>query len=90
MGNRFVGGRLVTSDFSNAPILPEKLEDITLHVSSNRGKVSEGILQRNPRTGGVRLAFTFYPEELTSIELRAQLLVDGKRASEVWLYRWTA
>lgn len=90
MGNRFAGGRLVTIDFSNAPILPEKLEDITLHVSSNRGKVSEGILQRNPRTGGVRLAFTFYPEELTSIELRAQLMVDGKMASEVWLYRWTA
>ncbi|MEP0941310.1 MAG: glucan biosynthesis protein G [Rhizobiaceae bacterium] len=90
MGKRFVGGRLVTVDFSNAPILPKKLEDITLHVSSNQGKVSEGILQRNPRTGGVRLAFTFYPEDLTSIELRAQLMVGDKRASEVWLYRWTA
>ncbi len=90
MGKRFAGGRLVTIDFSDADILPEKLEELSLHVSSNRGKVSPGIVQRNPRTGGVRLAFTFYPKDLTSIELRAQLMKNGKMASEVWLYRWTA
>ncbi len=90
MGKRFAGGRLVTIDYSDAEILPEKLDNVTLHVSSNRAKVSPGILQRNPRTGGVRLAFTFYPENLTSLELRAQLMLDGKMASEVWLYRWTA
>lgn len=90
MGKRFAGGRLVTIDFSNSQALPEKLEDLTLHVSSNRGKVTPGIVQRNPKTGGVRLAFTFYPEDLPSIELRAQLMSQGKMASEVWLYRWTA
>ncbi len=90
MGKRFAGGRLVTIDFSDSKILPEKLDELTLHVSSNRGKVSPGILQRNPKTGGVRLAFTFYPKDLTSIELRAQLMLNGKMASEVWLYRWTA
>lgn len=90
MGKRFSGGRLATIDFSNSKTLPKKLDDLTLHVSSNRGKVSSGIVQRNPRTGGVRLAFTFYPDELKSMELRAQLMHKGKMASEVWMYRWTA
>ena len=90
MGKRFAGGRLVTIDFSDAEFLPQKLEDLTLHVSSNRGKVSPGIVQRNPKTGGVRLAFTFHPGDRKSIELRAQLMLNGKMASEVWLYRWTA
>ena len=90
MGKRFVGGRLVTIDFSDSELLPKKLEDLTLHVSSNQAEVSPGIVQRNPRTGGVRLAFTFYPKNKKSVELRAQLMLNGKMASEVWLYRWTA
>ncbi len=89
MGKRFTGGRLVTIDFAPADALPEKLNDITLHVSSNRGKMTKGILQHNPATGGVRLAFTFDPMDYTSVELRAQLMMGGKKASEVWLYRWT-
>mgnify|MGYP001796953833 FL=1 len=35
------------------------------------------------------MAFTFEPGERALVELRAQLVVDGKQASEVWLYRWT-
>jgi glucans biosynthesis protein len=47
------------------------------------------VLQRNPETGGMRLAFSFDPGEQTHVELRAQLRKDGQDASEVWLYRWT-
>lgn len=90
MGKRFYGGRLVTIDFSNADILPKDLDELSVHVSSNRGKVTKGLLQRNPDTGGVRLAFTFHAKEIKSMELRAQLMMEGKPASEVWLYRWTA
>ena len=90
MGKRFLGGRIATIDFAPTERLPEDLSKITRHVSSNRGEVSEGILQRNPNTGGVRLAFTFDPGKAKSMELRAQLMVDGKKVSEVWLYRWTA
>jgi glucans biosynthesis protein len=89
MGKRFAGGRIATIDYSNAASLPEKLDNLSVHVSSSQGKVSDGILQRNPNTGGVRLAFTFFPADLKSMELRAQLMNRGKMASEVWLYRWT-
>jgi len=89
MGKRFSGGRLVTIDFSPAASLPKDLSNITLHVSSNGASVTKGILQHNPATGGTRLAFTFRPGKRTSVELRAQLMMDGKKASEVWLYRWT-
>ncbi len=90
IGARWGGGRIVTIDFANHEILPDDLEQISLHVSANRGKVTPAILQRNPATGGLRLGFTFDPGEHRSVELRAQLMVDHKAASEVWLYRWTA
>ncbi|RLJ41492.1 glucans biosynthesis protein [Litoreibacter meonggei] len=66
------------------------LEDITRFISANRGTVSDGILQRNDGTGGVRLAFKFEPGDVASAELRVQLVKDGKSLTEVWLYRWTA
>lgn len=65
------------------------LEDITRFISTNRGSVSDGVLQRNPGTGGVRLAFKFEPGDVGSAELRMQLLKNGKSLTEVWLYRWT-
>lgn len=66
------------------------LEVISRFIGSSGGTVTEGVLQRNPGTGGVRLAFKFEPGERRAVELRAQLLKDGKTLSEVWLYRWTA
>lgn len=91
MGKRvFEGGRLVTIDFEEHDLLPDDADKIKIHVSSNGGKVSAGLLQRNPDTNGYRLAFTFDPQDRKSMELRAQLMVDGHSATEVWLYRWTA
>ena len=90
MGKRvFEDGRLANIDFAPNENLPDKLDDIKIHVSSNTGSVSKGILQRNPATGGLRLSFTFLPGDNKLMELRAQLMVGGKSASEVWLYRWT-
>lgn len=89
MGARFTGGRVAAIDFAPTDALPEDISEITVHVSANGGKVSKGVLQRNPATGGVRLDFTFDPKDRTSIELRAQLMYKSKKASEVWLYRWT-
>ncbi|MEO0911879.1 MAG: glucan biosynthesis protein G [Pseudomonadota bacterium] len=90
MGAREGGGRIATVDFADHGAIPQDLDKVTRHISSNRGKVSKGILQRNPETGGVRLGFSFTPPENRSMELRAQLLVEGRTISEVWLYRWTA
>ncbi len=90
MGKRiFEDGRLANIDFAPNENLPENLDEIDVHVSSNYGPVSKGMLQRNPSTGGVRLSFTFKPEQRNLMELRAQMMVGGKAASEVWMYRWT-
>jgi glucans biosynthesis protein len=91
MGARvFEEGRVVAVEFNGGPAMETDPEAFTIHTSANRGKVSGGILQRNPATGGLRLAFTFDPGTATSMELRAQLNLDGKPVSEVFLYRWTA
>jgi len=90
MGERFGGGRIVAIDFEDSTDLPEDLGDLTLHVSTNTGEVTPAIIQRNPQTGGVRMAFTFHAGEATAAELRAQILLEGRSISEVWLYRWTA
>ncbi|MEM7302398.1 MAG: glucan biosynthesis protein G [Pseudomonadota bacterium] len=89
-GTRFGGGRIFAIDFSPHAILPPDLADISLHIGSNRGSVSKGILQRNPDTGGPRLSFTLKEGDATAVEMRAQLRHEGRAVSEVWLYRWTA
>ncbi|MEH6359251.1 MAG: glucan biosynthesis protein, partial [Amylibacter sp.] len=89
MGKRFAGGYIVTIDFADHAVIPQDLSMITRHISVNRGTVSGGILQKNPETGGARLAFTFDPKGARSVDMRAQLMMDGHSISEVWLYRWT-
>lgn len=65
-------------------------EALTIHLHSNQMEIGPGRLERNPETGGLRLGFDFDPGDLPLVEIRAQLRLDGKMASEVWLYRWTA
>ncbi len=84
-------GIVVTIDFAAHDAFPEDPRDLSIALYDNRGGViSGGILQRNPETGGLRLAFTFTPDDQAAIEMRAQLLKDGQVISETWLYRWTA
>lgn len=90
MGKGFTDKKVVLVDFAPHDAMPEDLDDVVVHVSGNRGKINPGILQRNPETGGARLAFSFEPSDAQSIELRAQLMMDHKSLTEVWLYRWTA
>ncbi|MEL6619357.1 MAG: glucan biosynthesis protein G [Pseudomonadota bacterium] len=88
-GGRPEGGRIFTIDFENAPHVPDDLSQVDRLVRSSAGDVTEGIIQRNPQTGGPRLAFTFTPGDADWAEFRAQLRLDGAALSEVWLYRWT-
>ncbi|MEP5761342.1 MAG: glucan biosynthesis protein G [Litoreibacter sp.] len=81
---------IMTVDFAPHPAFEDDLDDITKFISSSRGGVSDGVLQKNPATGGVRLAFKFEPGEQTGAEFRVQLVKDGVSLTEVWLYRWTA
>ncbi|NIZ59940.1 glucan biosynthesis protein G [Sedimentitalea sp. CY04] len=91
-GARVFGGpgRIMTLDFEDHPLLSNGPDGIDVHISSPHVDTSAGVLQRNPETGGLRLAFSFDPAERDLVELRAQLRKDGQMASEVWLYRWTA
>ena len=89
-GGRPEGGRIFTIDFAADDRVPEDLNDLTKIIRTTAGEITEGVLQRNPDTGGPRLAFTFYPGDATISEFRAQLRLDGAPLSEVWLYRWTA
>ncbi|MFL4468542.1 glucan biosynthesis protein [Tateyamaria armeniaca] len=88
-GGRPEGGRIFAIDFENADHVPSDLSQIERLLRVSSGEVTEGIIQRNPATGGPRLAFTFTPGEATWAEFRAQLRLDGAPLSEVWLYRWT-
>lgn len=89
MGGRPEGGQVVVIDFSDGADVPDNLDDITLILRASTGEITPGILQRNPETGGPRLAFTFDPGDADLVEFRAQLRLPDRALSEVWLYRWT-
>lgn len=83
-------GIIAVIDFENSPDVPDDLSEVDIVVNGSAGDPSGGVLQRNPETGGPRLAFKFHPGDATVIEFRAQLRKDNAPLSEVWLYRWTA
>ena len=89
MGKGWHSGELVAIDFEANPIFDGGLDEIDIHVVSPHAETTAGVLERNPETGGPRLAFGFEPGERSMVELRAQLRKGGAAASEVWLYRWT-
>ena len=89
MGGRPEGGLVTAIDFAPGPQLPDDLGSVEFLLRASAGEVSSGVLQRNPETGGPRLAFTFHPGEAALAEFRAQLRLNGAPLSEVWLYRWT-
>ncbi|MFC6639031.1 glucan biosynthesis protein [Sulfitobacter sediminilitoris] len=73
MGGRPEGGQIIAIDFAASDRVPQDLSTIETLVRSSTGTVTPGIVQRNPETGGPRLAFTFMPEDATLAEFRAQL-----------------
>lgn len=90
IGGRPEGGLIVAIDFAPGAQVPQDLAKIDILLRSSAGEVSAGIVQRNPETGGPRLAFTFHAGDANLAEFRAQLRHGGTALSEVWLYRWTS
>lgn len=90
MGRREGKGWIVAVDFAPTAATAGDLDGVERMVRTSAGTVSGGVLQRNPETGGPRLAFTFDPGAATLAEFRVQLRRDDRPLSEVWLYRWTA
>ena len=88
-GAGFSSGIVVTIDFAPHSNMPSDLTEVEKLLQSSAGRISSGVLQRNPETGGARLAFTFHPDGAELIEFRAQLRLSSEPLSEVWLYRWT-
>lgn len=87
----FQEGRLFTIDFAPHPGLGVDPAALTPRVRTNRGEITGAIVQMNPATGGMRLAFTLVaPEDVKQVELRAELLREDARVSEIWLNRWMA
>ena len=86
------GGRHVAVEFADHHLILPDVKKMDVHVSADvlgADAIGTPQVNRNPDTGGARLDFIFYPGDAPSVELRAQLLQDGRGASEVWLYRWT-
>ncbi len=88
-GAKTLPGRLAAIDFEPHPMFDDGPDAMTVYITSQQAETTQGVLQRNPETGGLRLVFGFEPGDSPYAELRAQLFRDGERASEVWLYRWT-
>jgi glucans biosynthesis protein len=90
LGDDFARERLIAAiDFTPHPELGDDPDALTPVVQASAGDASGGVVKRNPETGGIRLTLSFDPGDANLVELRAQLLRDGRPASEVWLYRWT-
>lgn len=61
-------------------------------VEASAGGVGAPVVERNPVTGGYRVAFTLDPKGAPFSELRLVMTTGGANAkaiSETWLYRWT-
>lgn len=85
----YQAARVVAVDFAPHDGLgtdPAKVE-AKVHIRGE-GKITSTNVQLNPATKGLRLTFTLEAPEDSRPELRAELRRDGKRASEIWLYRW--
>lgn len=90
MGKGWHGGKVAVIDFEKHALFDDGPDALTIHTQSPHVATTDGVLQRNPVTGGMRLAFGFDPGDRDMVELRAQLRKGGQLASEVWLFRWTA
>lgn len=61
---------------------------LTPDLSATSGEIKNAALVRNPILGGHRLTFEYEPQGLAPADLRCVLRVEGKPASETWIYRW--
>lgn len=82
------GVRHIVTDFVGGQISDSS--SLTHDLRASTGKIGRVDLTPNPFTGGHRLAFDFIPAGGDASDIRGVLLGNGKPASEVWTFRWTA
>jgi periplasmic glucans biosynthesis protein len=80
--------KLFVIDFEG---LGKSTEGLRIEAGTSVGKLSNLVLQPNPRIGALRASFELAPDDKADVaELRLRLLRGDKPATETWLYRWTA
>ena len=88
-----VGGtterRLFVLDVVGDTLKGFSLDGVASRVTTNKGEVSDVVLQPNPEIAGWRVSFAFVPNGEDVAELRAELLRGDERLAESWVYRWT-
>jgi glucans biosynthesis protein len=85
------GWRRFVVDFADLSVQGQpSTQGLTANVRSSAGVVEGVELRENPAISGVRLEFDLNTEGADSIDLRAELLRDGRPAGEVWVFRWTS
>jgi periplasmic glucans biosynthesis protein len=65
-------------------------DSVTPRIVASAGEVKGLTVTLLPDGGTARVAFHFVAGEQTSAEFRLWLDAEGTRASEIWLYRWSA
>jgi glucans biosynthesis protein len=79
---------LIVADFLGTRSLTEG--QVTVDLRASAGRVADIVLRPNSVTGGFRLSFDFDPCGCRLADIRAALMCNGARVSEVWTHRWRA
>jgi glucans biosynthesis protein len=79
--------KLFVIDFEG---LGKSTEGLRIEADTSAGKLTNLVLQPNPRIGALRASFELAPEDAKVAELRMRLMRGDQPATETWLYRWTA
>jgi glucans biosynthesis protein len=82
--------RLFVVDFVGGVLKGRPADPLpTLDIGSSKGKIVDPVVQPNPATGGMRLAFQLDTGGEKLVEMHARLLDGENPLTESWLYRWT-
>lgn len=70
--------------------LGKSTEGLHIDAGTSAGKLTNLMLEPNPRIGALRASFELAPGDSTVAELRLRLMRGEEPVTETWLYRWTA
>ncbi len=79
--------KLFVIDFEG---LGKSTEGLRIDAGTSAGKLTNLVLQPNPRIGALRASFELAADQSKVAELRLRLMRGDQPATETWLYRWTA
>jgi periplasmic glucans biosynthesis protein len=84
------GTRRFLVEFGGESLKIATTAQIGITLSASTGRIIAQRLRHNAQAGIARLVFEVENQGAPVVELRASLQPAGQKASETWLYRWTA